>query len=55
MLPQLNLKESMVTYVNKLEQLINEVNEFPEPLNSEIKKLNIDGVIVNGTPTKKLS
>ena len=29
-LPQPNIKESMVTYVNKLETLSNEINEFPD-------------------------
>ena len=54
-LPQPNIKESMVTYVNKLETLSNEINEFPDQMYLEIAKLNIEGAVINGVATKSVS
>lgn len=54
MLPTVTIKESMVTYVNKLENLINEISVFPADLYSEIMKLNIEGAAINGSPKKTL-
>lgn len=54
MLPNLGTRESMVSYIQKLEVLIDETNDQPEQILTQISKLNIEGFAPNGSPIKTL-
>ncbi len=57
MLPNASLREPMVTYIQKLETITEEINEYPEHVMGQVvHKLSFEGAFQpNGSPIKKLN